>query len=152
MKANKIFAAAAAAVMAFFCVSCGNCNCKKAAEAEAEAVLPAIAGEWVVAGIEGVDLSALAQLPVITLNTEEGTYNVQAVNIINGALKFDADGISFGEGAMTKMMGEPAAMAAEDALVAAIPAIAACELAEDGTLALKNAEGAVLVTLAPQAE
>jgi len=147
MKATKIIAAAAASVMALFCVSCGN-N-KKAVEAEVE--LPAIAGEWVVANIAGVDMSALAELPVVSLNTEEGTYHIQAVNVINGDLKLDAEGLKFGEGAMTKMMGEPEAMAAEDALAAALPAIAACEIAEDGSLSLKNAEGDVLVVLVPQA-
>ena len=53
-------------------------------------------------------------IPSLTFNTEDNSYHgVTGVNILNGDFKLKDGTISFGDGAMTRMMGDSISMLVE---------------------------------------
>lgn len=105
MKKN-IFTALAALVMGVFAVSSCNDNAQKLD----------LSGEWTITELDGTAVN-LVEVP--TVNFDENGYSLYTgVNTVNGSFTFDGENVVFNDGGMTKMMGEPEAMAVEDRLVA----------------------------------
>ena len=91
-----------AAALCFFATSCHNSTDND------------ISGKWLVKEINGKEIQQSMNIPSLTFNTEDNSYHgVTGVNILNGDFKLKDGTISFGDGAMTRMMGDSISMLVE---------------------------------------
>lgn len=91
-----------ASALCFFATSCNNATDYD------------ISGKWLVKEINGKEVQQSMNTPSLTFNTEDNSYHgVTGVNIINGDYKLKDGNISFGDGAMTRMMGDSISMSVE---------------------------------------
>ena len=104
-----------------------------------------LSGEWTVLTIKGEGVSAAIVAPQIIIDGD--SYSGQTgVNCINGKLTLKGDSISFGEAAMTRMMGDPASMDVEQRYMDAINAAAKATV-KDSDMILSDKDGNELMTL-----
>lgn len=106
-----------------------------------------LSGEWAVVTISGVNVPETMKEPVLSFDTANNTYSgVTGINSINGGYTLENDNISFSDGPMTKMAGDPASMETENGYIKAIMSAKTIST-NDGTLTLKDVEGNELMTL-----
>jgi heat shock protein HslJ len=102
--------------------------------------------DWVL-----LDAPAAPDAPrfAVTLRFEDGRVSGKApVNTYFGPAAFAGEGLTLGPLARTEMAGPPAAMAAEEAYVAALSEVSTWQVG-DGMLMLGTQQGAALVFAAP---
>lgn len=104
-----------------------------------------LSGEWSVLTINGEGVSGAIDTPAITImgNRYSGK---TGVNSINGKVSVKGEKISFGDGAMTRMMGDPESMEIEQRYLDAINA-ASKAIVNDAGLTLTDKEGREVMTL-----
>lgn len=104
-------------------------------------------GEWKVINIKGMDVPETMQEAVLAFDESSHSYHgVTGVNIINGSYSLNDQELTLGEGAMTRMMGDPVSMEVETKYVQAVASVKSATMEEDKLL-LQDAEGTVLMTL-----
>lgn len=106
-----------------------------------------LAGEWKVVTIKGEDVSAAVNEPEVTISQDLSNYSgVTGLNTINGSLTVKGDDIRFGDGAMTKMAGDPESMDIEVRYIDAINAAVKITV-DDSGLILSDVNGTEVMTL-----
>lgn len=135
MKKILSFAAAVAA-SALFAVSCGN-SAKEAVD---------VNGEWAVVSIDGNAVETIMNEVVISFDGTNYSANT-GVNMINGTYSIENGALTLSEGMMTRMAGDPAAMAQETNFVNAIQEPLCINLSGE-KLELLDADGNVKLVLA----
>lgn len=134
---KKIFSiAAAVAATGFLAVSCGNTK-----------ELVEVNGEWSVVAIDGNSVETIMDEVTISFEGESSTYSATTgVNLVNGSYTVKDGVLTLGEGMMTRMAGDPAAMDQETKFVNAIQA--PLNISMNGeTLELLDSEGNVKLAL-----
>jgi len=104
-----------------------------------------LSGEWSVLTIKGEGVSGALDAPSVTI-TGRHYSGMTGVNTINGKLSVKGDCISFGDGAMTRMMGDPESMEIEQRYLDAINSAAKATV-NDNDLILTDKNGAEVMTL-----
>lgn len=103
-----------------------------------------LSGDWKVTSVAGIEVPALVDAHIL-FNAEDNTYSAYTgVNTINGGFTLADGKLNFGEGAMTKMMGEPAAMLIEDTFVQVLNGECKFVEVEGDTLTLKQGDTVVM--------
>ena len=134
MKKFLSFAAAVAA-SALFVVSCGGA--KEAVD---------VNGEWAGGSIDGNAVETIMNEVVISFDGTNYSANT-GVNMINGTYSVEDGALTLDEGMMTRMAGDPAAMAQETNFVNAIQE-PLCITLDGENLQLIDADGNVKLVLA----
>ncbi len=106
-----------------------------------------LSGEWAVITISGENVPETLKEPVLTFDTTNNTYSgVTGINSISGDYTLENNNITFSDGPMTKMAGDPTSMEIENGYIKAITS-AKTFSANDETLTLKDEDGNELMTL-----
>ncbi|MBQ0044491.1 MAG: META domain-containing protein [Bacteroidales bacterium] len=126
---------AAVAASALFAVSCGG----------AKEVVD-VNGEWSVVSIDGNAVETIMNEVVISFDDANYSANT-GVNMINGSYTIEDGVLTLGEGMMTRMAGDPAAMDQETSFVNAIKEPLCIKLNGE-SLELLDADGNVKIALA----
>ena len=102
-------------------------------------------GEWKVTTIDG---EAIPQtIEEVILSFDNGFYHgVTGVNVINGTYLKEDNSLTLGEGAMTKMLGDPISNEVEFKYIQAIHSVKSVA-DESGKLLLQDGDGKTLMTL-----
>ena len=104
---KKIFSTIAAAAALIFAVSCNS----NSASVD-------LGGPRIIISVDGVAVNDTLVQPEFQFNAAEKLYHVKpGVNLINGSYTLEGDVITFGDGAMTRMMGPEELMAVEQSIV-----------------------------------
>lgn len=105
-----------------------------------------ITGTWNVDTLYGETVPETLNAPQVILNEDMTYAGVTGVNNMMGEYTFADGAISFSEAALTKMMADSVSVAVEECYLKAISSAATASL-ENEVLTLKDAEGAVVMTL-----
>lgn len=106
-----------------------------------------LSGEWTVLTIKGEGVSAAVNAPEMTISADMKSYSgITGLNTISGSLSVRGGTISFGDGAMTKMAGDPESMDIEMKYLDAIRSASKATVNESG-LTLTDKDGSEVMTL-----